>query len=294
MQQQFSKQKLLDLFIHLRLHYQILLAPIFVWGYFLADHRPDADFWLAFVAFHIFLYGGGTAFNSYYDRDEGPVGGLAAPPPVSRFLQPFSLVILILGVGLAILVNLHFLIIYLVMFGMGLAYSLPSIRLKSRPLLGLATVAMGQGVLASLGGWVVANPNLGALDRLDWIGILAATLVTIGFYPLTQIYQINEDLARGDVTFAAWAGPAGTFWFAIIAQMIAAILLMFIINQLLGLGSALLVGGFYGALLVATSHWAFTFDRSRILHNFRRIMILNALTSLGFLGFVGLHLFNVL
>ena len=294
MQHQFSKQELLDLFIHLRLHYQLLLAPIFVWGYFLAGNRPDADFWLAFVAFHIFLYGGSTAFNSYYDRDEGPVGGLAEPPPVSQILRPFSLAVLILGAGLAALVNLHFLIIYLVMFGMGLAYSLPSIRLKGRPLWGLATVAVGQGILASLGGWVAANPNLRVLDGLDWVGILSVTLITVGFYPLTQIYQIDEDLARGDVTFAAWAGPAGAFWFAIIAQGIAAILLMSVINQLLGLGSALLVGAFYGVLLAATGHWAFTFDGSRVLHNYKRIMFLNAVTSLGFLGFVGLHLFNVL
>ncbi|MDQ3249750.1 MAG: hypothetical protein M3Q45_11165, partial [Chloroflexota bacterium] len=50
------------LLIHLRLHFQLLLAPIFLWGYFLAAGRPDGKFWLAFFAFHLFLYGGTTAF----------------------------------------------------------------------------------------------------------------------------------------------------------------------------------------------------------------------------------------
>ena len=54
-----------SLLAHLRLHFQLLLAPIFLWGYFLSGVRTPADFWLAFVAFHIFLYGGITAFNSY-------------------------------------------------------------------------------------------------------------------------------------------------------------------------------------------------------------------------------------
>jgi len=46
---------------------------------------------IAFVALHVFLYAGATAFNSYYDRDEGPVGGLERPPPVLPALLPVAL-----------------------------------------------------------------------------------------------------------------------------------------------------------------------------------------------------------
>ena len=289
-----SRIKLIqDLFIHLRLHFQLLLAPIFLWGYFLAGQRPNRDFWLAFLAFHVFLYGGITAFNSYYDRDEGPVGGLANPPPVTKALLPFSLVILGLGVLLAVLVNLSFLTIYLLISGMGLAYSYPGIRLKSRPLGGLVTVGLGQGILAGLGGWVAAAP-LTLLDSLSWLGILAMTFITVGFYPLTQIYQIEEDLARGDLTFAAWVGPKGVFRFAISLQGLAALLLVGVVAQLLGWINALVVAIVYGILATATIYWARTFDETRILENYRRIMLINTVSSLGFMGFVGLHLFNVL
>src|SRR5438552_16250684 len=74
----------LDLLIHLRLHFQLLLAPIFLWGFLLGGGRVDARAMLAFVVVHLFLYGGATAFNSAYDRDVGPVGGLERPPAVSR------------------------------------------------------------------------------------------------------------------------------------------------------------------------------------------------------------------
>ncbi|MEZ4617617.1 MAG: hypothetical protein R2867_19180 [Caldilineaceae bacterium] len=101
-----------------------------------------------------------------------------------------------------------------------------------------------------MGGWVVAQPNLAALDMGAWLGITAVTLVTIGFYPITQIYQIDEDLARGDCTFAAWIGPSWTFRFAIVVQALAALLLTLVIYNLWGLavdcGSAILqcvVGG---------------------------------------------------
>lgn len=285
---------IVDLLVHLRLNYQLLLAPIFLWGYFLAGGQPDGHFWLAFLAFHVCLYGGITAYNSYYDRDEGPVGGLVKPPPVSQALLPFSLAIQGVGILLAAMVNFSFLAIYLAIFVMGIAYSYPAIRWKSRPLAGLATVAVGQGVLACLGGWVTAKPDLLSLDGVAWLGVLAVTFITAGFYPLTQIYQIDEDLARGDFTFAVWAGPRGAFTFALVCQGGAAVMLVMLLARLLSPLEALLVGLFYGLLLLAIAQWARTFDSSHILGNYRRVMSLNQLSSYGFLAFIGLHLFGIL
>ena len=199
------------LLIHLRLHYQILLAPIFLWGFFLAvgEHGalPDGKFWLGFLAFHLFFYGGTTAYNSYYDRDEGPVGGLAKPSPVDQALLPFSLIMQLIGLGLAFAVNRLFGAFYLLDFILGTAYSHPAIRLKGKPFGSLLVIGCGQGIFAGLAGYVIAKPDLTAVTALEWLGIIAVALITVGFYPLTQIYQIDEDLARGDLTFAAWAGP---------------------------------------------------------------------------------------
>jgi 4-hydroxybenzoate polyprenyltransferase len=286
------------LLIHLRLHYQILLAPIFLWGYFLAvgeqGAQPDGKFWIGFLAFHLCFYGGTTAYNSYYDRDEGPVGGLAKPSPVDPALLPFSLILQVIGAGLAFTVNSLFLTFYLLDFILGTAYSHPAIRLKGKPLGSLWVIGLGQGVFAGLAGYVIAKPDLLGITALTWLGIIAVALITVGFYPLTQIYQIEEDLARGDLTFTAWAGPKNAFRFAIGVQSVAAALLVGVIWNLLGPWKALLVALFYISLLLAIAQWASVFDSERILANYRRVMRINMLTSLGFLGFIGLHLFGIL
>ncbi|MCS7313632.1 MAG: ubiquinone biosynthesis protein UbiA, partial [Acidobacteria bacterium] len=70
-------------FLHLRLHFSVVLLPLFLWGFRLTETRPSGAFWLGLLVVHVFLYGGANAFNSYFDRDEGPIGGLYRPPPVS-------------------------------------------------------------------------------------------------------------------------------------------------------------------------------------------------------------------
>ncbi len=278
------------LFTHLRLHFQLLLAPIFLWGYLLADLPLTWRFWVAFAAFHLFLYGGTTAFNSYYDRDEGPVGGLERPPAAVPALLPFSLLWQAIGVGLAALVNLPFLLIYSTITLMGAAYSHPSLRWKAHPIGGLLTVAIGQGILAGLGGWVSAFPAWNAPHGLAWLGIIAVALITTGFYPITQIYQVEEDLARGDRTFAAWAGACGTFGFTIGTLGSAALLLIWVMAQLFAGWQVLLVASFYVALLGAIIHWSIHYEPNAIIANFRRVMRIYTITSSGFLLYLALQL----
>jgi 1,4-dihydroxy-2-naphthoate octaprenyltransferase len=286
-----SRARLGGLLAHLRLHYQLLLAPIYLWGYFLTGAPVRADFWLGFAVFHVFLYGGATAYNSYYDRDQGPIGGRSIPPPVTDGLLGFSLRVQVVGAALAAAVNRTFLAIYLTMLVMGIAYSHPRVRLKARPLVGLATVALGQGVLACLGGWASAGVDLRAIDPVGWVGVAAAALVTVGFYPITQAYQIEEDRARGDITFAVWAGPRRAFVFAIAVQTMGAVLLGIAIADRLGLAWAALALGFYGVVMVAQAHLGRMFPRLPVLEQFERIMALNAVMSGGFLVFVAAHLF---
>jgi 4-hydroxybenzoate polyprenyltransferase len=283
-----------NLFVHLRLHFQLLLVPIFLWGYFLSGVQPGLEFWLGFLAFHVFLYGGATAYNSYYDQDKGPIGGLSTPPPVTRALMPLSLGVQLIGALIAAFVNIDFLAIYGLMFLMGIAYSYPRIRLKRRPVVGLVTVGLGQGVLASLGGWVCGRASLASLGSLEGVGVLAVTLVIVGFYPITQIYQIEEDRSRGDWTLAVWIGPRKTFIFSLILQALAVVLLVAVINQRMGMLAAILVGIFYGGLLVYTFFWGRNFRKENVLSNFRKVMAINGITSFGFAFLIVLYLFNIL
>src|SRR4030081_2822817 len=120
------------LLVHLRLHFQLLLAPVFLWGWLRAGGVLSRSFLLGFVAFHFFLYSGATAFNSFYDRDVGPVGGLERPPSVLPALLPFSLAVKGGGALLAPLVTLPFWLAYAIFVGLSFAYSHPLIRWKAR------------------------------------------------------------------------------------------------------------------------------------------------------------------
>src|ERR1700682_3221023 len=120
------------LFVHLRLHFQLLLAPVFLWGWLLAGGGLSQSVALGFVAFHFFLSARTTAFTSYYDRDVGPVGGLERPPSVVPALLPFSQAVQAVGALLAALVNLPFWLAYAVFVGLSFAYSHPRFRWKAR------------------------------------------------------------------------------------------------------------------------------------------------------------------
>jgi len=276
------------LIVHLRLPFQLLLAPVFLWGWLLAGGGLSAAVLTGLVAFHVFLYGGATAFNSYYDRDEGPVGGLEHPPAVVAELLPFSLAVKAAGWLLAAAVNWPFFWIYGAFAMLSFAYSHPRMRLKAHPLASVATVAVGQGVLAFLGGWAAIRGDVGsAWSPQGVLGALAATLLILSLYPLTQLYQIEEDRARGDRTIAVAWGPRRSFAFALACQAIGGAAMLAVLYQRYGLGDALLATATLTLQFLAVARWAAHFDEDQVIGNYRRVMRLNTLTTAGLVLYLG-------
>jgi 4-hydroxybenzoate polyprenyltransferase len=264
-------------FIHLRLPFQLLLAPIFLWGWLLSGGGWSPGVGVAFVAFHVFLYGGATAYNSYYDRDVGPVGGLAAPPPVNAGLLPFSLTIQAFGWLLSWLVNPPVFGVYGGFVLLSVAYSHPRLRLKARPVGSLIVVGIGQGVLAFLAAWAASRGELGsAWSRDGLVGATAATLVVLGLYPLTQLFQVEEDRLRGDRTIAVVWGPRASFRLALGCLLGGGALLVGVVLMRFGaLDGSLLATGL-GLELLAIAVWARHFDPLAVMRNYARVMRLNA------------------
>jgi UbiA prenyltransferase family len=282
------------LLIHLRLHFQLLLAPVFLWGWLLAYHDQPVTggpvtpaIVLAFIALHVFLYGGATAFNSYYDRDEGPVGGLEHPPPAIPALLPFALAVQVAGVVLAALVNATFLGIAVVLALLSAAYSLPRPRLKGRPWSSLVTVGLGQGVLVYLAAWAAVRGGIGAvLGPIGLTGAIAAASFIVGLYPLTQLFQVEEDRARGDRTVAVAWGPRACFAISLTGQVVGGLAMLFVLGRLFGPLDVLLVGSGLLVQLGFVAWWGSRFDPAGRLANFRRVMRLNTAGAAG----LGLYL----
>ena len=287
-----QRSKWLSLFVHLRLHYQlVLLSPLFVWGFILGGRALSIRAGLGFLAFHVFLYGGITAYNSYYDRDEGPVGGLRVPPPVTEALLGFSLATQGVGLALALFVGVEFTLLYVLVMVLSVAYSHPRLRWKGKPILSLLVVAFGQGAIGFGGGWLCGStpprPWLGSFDGL--LGTAVATMIAVGFFPLTQLYQIGEDSARGDRTFAVAFGAKASFGFALVCTALGGACMVPLVARLFGRWDALLVGGIFGLTLVAIVLWQRRF-KDEIEANFRVLHRLQYGLSLGTLGYFGLRL----
>jgi 1,4-dihydroxy-2-naphthoate octaprenyltransferase len=275
----------------LRLPFQFLLSPILLWGYLLAGGILSLTLLIAYLSFHLFLYAGGTALNSYYDRDEGPIGGLAHPPPPPRYLLEFSLVWQLIGFLLALWVNVTFAAIYFVMFWMSVAYSHPKIRLKGKPFGALGTIMLGQGILPFYAGWAAARGGLdGGGEPVALIGALSATLIIGGMYPLTQIYQLDADAARGDLTSARFLGVENSFRLAISSIAIGGAGAVYIAGTTFTWLEAAGLGIFILVFLAAVWWWHARFYSQTVMQNFRTVMGLYAAVTLPFLMWICLHL----
>jgi len=278
---------LYSLFVHLRLHYQLLfLSPLFIWGFMLAGGELSEQAIGGFITFHVFLYGGITAYNSYYDRDVGPIGGLRRPPPVNELLLPFSLGVQGIGFVLALRVGWWFSALYAVVVLLSVAYSHPRLRWKAKAVLSLLVVALGQGAVGFVGGWLCGAPSPPSLLGLDpLLGLAVASLSAVGLYPLTQIYQIDEDRARGDLTFAVVFGPDASFKFALACIALASAAMLPLILRLFGGLDAGLLAVVYAVLLLVVERWRRRF-RSDVERNFVTLHRLQLALSVGTLGYM--------
>jgi 1,4-dihydroxy-2-naphthoate octaprenyltransferase len=265
-----------NLIRHLRLPFQLLLAPVYLWGWLVAGGGLIPTVFVGFVSFHLFLYPGVTAFNSYYDRDVGPVGGMAHPPPVEPVLLPFSLVVQALGWMLAIFVNLQFWVLYALYAGLGAAYSHPRIRLKAHPLGSLIAVGLGQGGIAFLAAWAATRGDLRSALSVDGtLGALSAILLIMALYPLSQLFQTEEDTARGDRTLAVAWGPERCFVFAIVCTVLGGAAMLTLLGRRFGPLDVLVVGVGLAAQVGVLVAWGRQYQVQDVLGTYRRVMVLN-------------------
>ncbi|MCU0448606.1 MAG: UbiA family prenyltransferase [Bernardetiaceae bacterium] len=200
--------------LHLRVPFSFFLLPMFLFALSLAGPQVQwGQAVLALIAWHLCIYPASNGYNSYYDRDEDSIGGLEKPPPVSRELWAVALGLDAVGILLGLLVSWPFALALFVYGLVSKAYSHPAVRLKKYPVLSLLAVAVFQGGFTLLASYhALTGAGLAQLleARLLWPAGLAS-LMLLGSYPMTQVYQHAEDARRGDLTLSRWLGIRGTF-----------------------------------------------------------------------------------
>ncbi len=207
----------------LRLPFSIFLTPIFFFGLSQVDRIDVGHAILIFVILHLLVYPASNGYNSYMDRDTGPIGGLEKPPMPSRQLYYVTIVLDLAAIGLGFLISPVFGLAMPIYIGASKAYSYRGIRLKKYPVTGYLLVILVQGAFTF---WLVwygshAQGTSGLFDRTPWQEMITCAFLLGGFYPLTQIYQHRQDSEDGVRTISYMLGYRGTFIFCGIMYAVA-------------------------------------------------------------------------
>jgi 4-hydroxybenzoate polyprenyltransferase len=225
---------------HTLLGYVLALGVGGVWR---GEHLGSAL--LALIIWVVFLNGGTLAINSVFDKDEGDIGYLNSPPALPGSLLHFSLVLLFGGQALAFLLPVGFRIAYAICFVLSVLYSVPPFRFKAVAGVDWVINMWGFGTLTPYAAWAATGRPL---DTGHGLVLLAFCPLFAGLYPLTQLYQFDEDRRRGDRTLALILGMR--------ASLVVATLCTVLAFGLFAWGMSLLHIGAKGfALLLPLAFW---------------------------------------
>ena len=247
----------LDYLLHLRPAEWPIMAAHTALGYLLAvgvrgsTGERLGDGLLGLLLWVACLNGGTLALNSAFDRDEGDIAYLRNPPPPPRRLAAFSLGLMSLGQVVALALPPLFGALYALCFVLSVLYSVPPCRLKAVAGADWLINMAGFGTLTPLAGWATTGRPV---DAVAWIVLLAFCPLFAALYPLTQLYQAEEDARRGDRTLALMLGARRSLDVALAATAAAFALFAWAAARSAWLGAG--AGWRWGLLALALLSWA--------------------------------------
>jgi 1,4-dihydroxy-2-naphthoate octaprenyltransferase len=265
----------------------VAVIPVSSWSYY--------NLSVVFFVLHFLLYPASNGYNSLIDKDEGPVGGLKSPPKTNIQLQVLVVVFDLLSLIISFLHNIIFGYFVAIYWMVSKAYSSPQIRIKKYPYASWLVVAVFQGGLTVLMVWSGVIHEFRDLEiTVDWIWPTIATLLLAGSYPMTQIYQHEEDIQRGDYTISTKLGIRGTFVLAGIFLFVGSNLLATALFFYQTVYSLVLVLVFSIPSIVYFIMWAKKTWKDSESADFNHTMQFNKISSLGLsLGFFLIICLNI-
>ncbi len=166
---------------------------------------PSGTAWLAIAVWVVALNGGTLALNSAFDRDEGDIAYLRNPPTPPRGLAIGATLLMLSGLALTWGLPIEYRAVYLLSVVLSLMYSVPPLRLKAVGGADWVINMIGFGTLTAYAGWAITGRPLTVTAGLIFVGFCP---LFAALYPLTQLYQMDEDRARGDRTLVLRLGGA--------------------------------------------------------------------------------------
>ena len=182
-----------------------------------------------FLILHLLVYPSSNGYNSYMDRDETPIGGLSAPLLPTPQLFYVSLIMDALAVVASLFVSKVFALGILLYILASRAYSYRGIRLKRLPVTGFLTVFVFQGAVVFFLTYHGADPQ--HTLQVPLLPCVISSLLIGALYPLTQVYQHEEDKKDGVVTISYLLGKKGTFVFSTCLFLLATLLMYWLFRS---------------------------------------------------------------
>jgi 1,4-dihydroxy-2-naphthoate octaprenyltransferase len=236
---------------------------------------------IPFLLIHILVYPASNGYNSYMDRDEGSIGGLEKPPMPTKMLFYVTLLMDISAVLLSfILVTKTFSVALLAYILVSRAYSARQIRLKKYPILAWLVVLLFQGAftyyLTQIG---VTKGSFEFNQTVFWV-LAACSFQIAGVYPLTQIYQHEQDKADGVTTISYLLGYRGTFIFAGLMFLSCNICYFLYFSELNRMNDFAIVQLFFLPIVSFFVYWFLLVHKNTQNANFKNTMLLNLIAAI--------------
>ncbi len=198
----------------LRFPFSVFLMPVSLFSFFYIQPEWNYQLLLVFVIWHLLVFPASNGYNSYHDRDEGSIGGLASPPKPTKALLNIVNVFDLTAILLSTLVNLSFTLFVVVYILASRLYSKREIRLKQFPVIGFFIVFVFQGAWVFCAN-IIALSSVALFDNKTVVYSAVASSLFIGtVYPITQIYQHEADRQDGVTSLSMLLGKRATFLFS--------------------------------------------------------------------------------
>lgn len=276
------------IFQHLRLPFSLLLLPVFLFAVFDAGIRqPNAIhvLWILGLILHLLVYPSSNAYNSLEDQDTGSIGLVKVPVQVPQSIEWVTavmdvLAVTIAGIFLPVLSTLG-LTLYILFSRL---YSWRRVRLKKFPIIGFMVVFIFQGACI----FIITQLSVGV--PVNWAMAMVSSCLIGAIYPLSQIYQHEQDRADGVETMSMKLGYRGTFVLSGILFAMGAVGFTVFYWSIFPIAVYL----FHACLFASVVYflfWAYKVWLNTSEANYRQTMIMNLVASAGMnICFIGLNL----
>ncbi len=208
----------------LRLKFSFFLMPVFWFALSQVENIQLTHTILIFIVLHLLVYPASNGYNSYMDRDTESVGGLKHPMQPTKELFYVTIVMDVLALLISTFISSYSFLCVVGFIAASRAYSYRGIRLKQYPIIGFIVTSIFQGGIV----YFLVNhaSNVSKTINVSLLPIIASSFLVGSFYPLTQIYQHEQDKADGVKTLSMLLGYNGTFiftgsWFFIAMNLMA-------------------------------------------------------------------------